>query len=275
MSTTALCADTRSVAPPAISRKTWCPRRFWSPGAGSTTCPTTPSRGCTASRAGCWPTSAARPIAAPPWSGSSPAAANLAVASDPGERAGEGEVLRTALARLSERDREALMLVAWHELSGARAARAAGCTRAAFAVRLHRARGRLAAQLDLLEIAGRSGGQLEVAGGALMRGHDELMERLAAADPVRDREPLTPEAQREADAMLARLLATPVDRRPSRGGRTPGCDPECWRWPARPASRWRSSSRSTCSAPRRPAPPWSTARWRPCRGAASTTSSRP
>jgi hypothetical protein len=43
-----------------------------------------------------------------------------------------------------------------------------------------------------------------------MRGHDELMERLAAADPVRDREPLTPEAQREADAMLARLLATPV-----------------------------------------------------------------
>ena len=43
-----------------------------------------------------------------------------------------------------------------------------------------------------------------------MRGHDELMERLAAADPVRDREPLTPEAQREADVMLARLLATPV-----------------------------------------------------------------
>jgi hypothetical protein len=43
-----------------------------------------------------------------------------------------------------------------------------------------------------------------------MRRNDELMERLAAADPVRDREPLTPEAQREADAMLARLLATPV-----------------------------------------------------------------
>ena len=43
-----------------------------------------------------------------------------------------------------------------------------------------------------------------------MRGHDELMERLAAADPVRDREPLTSEAQREADAMLARLLSTPV-----------------------------------------------------------------
>jgi hypothetical protein len=40
-----------------------------------------------------------------------------------------------------------------------------------------------------------------------MRRHEELMERLAAADPVRDREPLTPEAQREADSLLARLLA--------------------------------------------------------------------
>jgi hypothetical protein len=49
-----------------------------------------------------------------------------------------------------------------------------------------------------------------------MRRHDELMERLAAADPVRDREPLTPEGQREADEMLARLLATPATepRRP-------------------------------------------------------------
>ncbi len=44
-----------------------------------------------------------------------------------------------------------------------------------------------------------------------MRRHDELMERLAAADPVRDPEELTPEDQREADAMLARLLATPVE----------------------------------------------------------------
>ena len=37
------------------------------------------------------------------------------------------------------------------------------------------------------------------------------MERLAAADPVRDPEELTPEDQREADALLARLLATPVE----------------------------------------------------------------
>lgn len=43
------------------------------------------------------------------------------------------------------------MLVAWHGLSGARAARAAGCSHAAFAVRLHRARARLAAELAALE----------------------------------------------------------------------------------------------------------------------------
>jgi DNA-directed RNA polymerase specialized sigma24 family protein len=38
-------------------------------------------------------------------------------------------------------------------LSGARAARAAGCSRSAFAVRLHRARARLAAELAALEPA--------------------------------------------------------------------------------------------------------------------------
>jgi RNA polymerase sigma factor (sigma-70 family) len=66
---------------------------------------------------------------------------------DPGDSAGDAEILRIALSRLSEPSREALMLVAWHGLSGARAARAAGCSRAAFAVRLHRARARLAAEL--------------------------------------------------------------------------------------------------------------------------------
>ena len=70
---------------------------------------------------------------------------------DPSERLNAGELLRVALARLSERDREALILVAWHGLSGARAARAAGCTRAAFEVRLHRARARLARELRSLD----------------------------------------------------------------------------------------------------------------------------
>jgi RNA polymerase sigma factor (sigma-70 family) len=69
----------------------------------------------------------------------------------PEESVPESDVVRAALARLSERDREALMLVAWHGLSGRRAARAAGCTRTAFDVRLHRARRRLAAQLEILD----------------------------------------------------------------------------------------------------------------------------
>jgi RNA polymerase sigma-70 factor (ECF subfamily) len=73
---------------------------------------------------------------------------------DPGERIGDAEIVRAALGRLSDRDREALTLVAWHGLSGARAARAAGCSRAAFAVRLHRARARLAAELSSLETSG-------------------------------------------------------------------------------------------------------------------------
>jgi len=63
------------------------------------------------------------------------------------DRADDAEALRAALGRLSESDREALILVAWHGLSTARAARAAGCTRTAFGVRLHRARRRLEAQL--------------------------------------------------------------------------------------------------------------------------------
>jgi RNA polymerase sigma-70 factor, ECF subfamily len=70
---------------------------------------------------------------------------------DPGDSAGDAELLHLALGRLPERSREALMLVAWHGLSGARAARAAGCSHAAFAVRLHRARARLAAELAELE----------------------------------------------------------------------------------------------------------------------------
>ncbi len=55
--------------------------------------------------------------------------------------------LAEALASLSEREREALLLVAWDGLDGVRAARAAGCSAAAFRVRLHRARTRVAAQL--------------------------------------------------------------------------------------------------------------------------------
>ena len=68
-----------------------------------------------------------------------------------GENLADAELMRLAMDRLSDRGREALMLVAWHGLSGARAARAAGCSRPAVAVRLHRARARLAEELAALE----------------------------------------------------------------------------------------------------------------------------
>jgi RNA polymerase sigma-70 factor (ECF subfamily) len=56
--------------------------------------------------------------------------------------------LRQALERLKPIDREALLLTAWEELPPDRAARAAGCSRATFHVRLHRARRRLAEALE-------------------------------------------------------------------------------------------------------------------------------
>ena len=55
-----------------------------------------------------------------------------------------GNALLTGLARLSENDREVVLLVAWEELTPQDAAAVLGCSRAAFAVRLHRARRRLA-----------------------------------------------------------------------------------------------------------------------------------
>jgi RNA polymerase sigma-70 factor (ECF subfamily) len=67
---------------------------------------------------------------------------------DPLDRlAGDAAQVHAALARLAERDREALLLVAWEGLEPEVAARAYGCSRATFAVRLHRARKRLAAAL--------------------------------------------------------------------------------------------------------------------------------
>jgi RNA polymerase sigma-70 factor (ECF subfamily) len=51
--------------------------------------------------------------------------------------------LREALARLSERDREVILLVAWEGLDRAAVARVLGCSRANVALRLFRARRRL------------------------------------------------------------------------------------------------------------------------------------
>jgi hypothetical protein len=45
-----------------------------------------------------------------------------------------------------------------------------------------------------------------------MSRHQELMQRLAGADPLRDGEQLTSEERREADALLARVLAAPLEQ---------------------------------------------------------------
>lgn len=66
-----------------------------------------------------------------------------------GERHGDVDgALRAALASLSEREREALLLVAWEGLEPVRAAQVVGCSPATFRARLHRARRHLATRLD-------------------------------------------------------------------------------------------------------------------------------
>ncbi|HEV2999897.1 MAG TPA: sigma-70 family RNA polymerase sigma factor [Solirubrobacteraceae bacterium] len=70
---------------------------------------------------------------------------------DPAERFAERDTILRAFTSLSEPDREALRLVAWEGLALVDAARAAGTSRPAFAMRVHRARRRLAAHLNALE----------------------------------------------------------------------------------------------------------------------------
>lgn len=66
------------------------------------------------------------------------------------------EELAVAMIRLSPQEREALLLVAWEGLEPARAARAAGCSAAAFRARLHRARRHVGAALAQTAIAPKS-----------------------------------------------------------------------------------------------------------------------
>ena len=66
------------------------------------------------------------------------------------------EELAGAMVRLSAQEREALLLVAWEGLEPVRAARAAGCSAAAFRARLHRARRHVAAALADTAIAPKS-----------------------------------------------------------------------------------------------------------------------
>ena len=153
---------------------------------------------------------------------SAAAAEPPATARDPAERLAERDAALRAFTALSEPDREALRLVAWERLSLADAASAAGVTRPAFAMRVHRARRRLAAHLreqdaDFdLALSPRS---------SLM---PDALTRLREADPA------------------AHVDTTPARRRPAR-------DP-------RDAARARSAAaRRGSSSPPPPSPPprWS------------------
>ncbi|MGI5493495.1 RNA polymerase sigma factor [Microtetraspora malaysiensis] len=68
-------------------------------------------------------------------------------ATDAGEHATERVAALRALATLSDTDKELLTLTTWHGLSAVEAAEVLGCTKAAFFVRMHRARRRLQAAI--------------------------------------------------------------------------------------------------------------------------------
>jgi RNA polymerase sigma-70 factor (ECF subfamily) len=64
------------------------------------------------------------------------------------EDAGAAAQLASAIAQLTGSQQEAPLLIAWDGLSEREAALAVGCSRAAFAARLHRARARVRAAID-------------------------------------------------------------------------------------------------------------------------------
>jgi RNA polymerase sigma factor (sigma-70 family) len=66
----------------------------------------------------------------------------------PEDAVAERERCLAALARLSDADREVLLLVAWEGLTAEQAATALGISRNAFGVRLHRARQRLLSDIQ-------------------------------------------------------------------------------------------------------------------------------
>lgn len=68
--------------------------------------------------------------------------------SDPAESLGRRDAFSAAFALLAEPEREVLRLVAWDGLDTGDAARVFGCSPGAFRVRLHRARRKLAKQLE-------------------------------------------------------------------------------------------------------------------------------
>jgi RNA polymerase sigma factor (sigma-70 family) len=77
-----------------------------------------------------------------------------AVEPDPSDAVVERSAVLQALAALPAADREALVLTVWDGLGNRDAAAVAGCSIGTFAVRLHRARRRLRAELDRIDDAG-------------------------------------------------------------------------------------------------------------------------
>lgn len=65
----------------------------------------------------------------------------------------ENDRVLQAMSRLSARDQEVLRLIGWEELEIPAAALVAGCSARTFSVRLHRARRRLAAELQAIDDA--------------------------------------------------------------------------------------------------------------------------
>ena len=76
------------------------------------------------------------------------------------EDAGAAAELAGAIAQLTSSQQEALLLIAWDGLSEREAALAVGCSRAAFAARLHRARARVRAAMAPAE-GGRESAQTQ------------------------------------------------------------------------------------------------------------------
>jgi RNA polymerase sigma-70 factor (ECF subfamily) len=72
----------------------------------------------------------------------------VAPGSDPAESLDRRDAFSAAFALLSEPEREVLRLIAWDGLGTRDAARVLGCSPGAFRVRLHRARRKLAKQLE-------------------------------------------------------------------------------------------------------------------------------
>jgi RNA polymerase sigma-70 factor (ECF subfamily) len=72
---------------------------------------------------------------------------------DPADGVAERDRIRHALSQLSDIDQETLRLIGWEDLDLAGAAKVMGCSPALMAVRLHRARTRMAKELQASEQA--------------------------------------------------------------------------------------------------------------------------